>query len=416
MKVGKYIIHHYYVNNCISSMMRGVADFFQNEIFQNSNEIIISTYEKGVQHYLQRLKDNTERFGLNYPFIVFDPGVDFEPDPQAGRFLYKFPSFHDNKIKAGEIPIFEDDNITLSIMTNWIKGTFDVYVWCSSVRELMDMKMLCLNVFGSHGRYISPNDIKGYVILPDEIVGYSYTNEYTRETYSIDWTSNNIELRTIKNIGKDKFVYIFDLNPWIRFTDTPEASSDKYGGGDEVSSYRLDIRCEWECNIPTYFILKWKEEPESYPKIDSIFKEEKARIVMNVDFDYEYFSREYWSSGEDNLFPLRKILTSLGEGADTTNIIRKEERLILKDILLYTISDLDIGVFEDNSASDIIIYLDRDIDDFYKVDVKCKYGNLMLSKHWLPVTKKSIKLITLNCPFLKEGLNIWMGIYELENN
>lgn len=416
MKIGKYIIHHYYVNNCISSMMRGIADFFQNEIFQNSNEIIISTYEKGVQHYLQRLKDNTERFNLKTPFIVFDPGVDFEPDPQFGRFLYKFPSFYNGHIKFGEVPIYKDENIILSIMTNWFKGTFDVYVWCGSVRELMDMKMLSLNVFGGHGRYISPNDIKGYVVLPDEILAYNYLNEYTGESYSIDWTSQNIEIKTIKNIGMNKYVYVFDLKPWIRFVDSPEASSDKYGGGDEVSSYRLDIRCEWECNIPTYFVLKWKEEPESYYKRDSIFKDERARIVLDTEVSYEYFSADYWSKDGYTLFPEYKTLASIGESVDDTSMKRKEEELVLKDVLLYTITDLDMNVFTSNNKVDIIIYLDRDIDDFYKLDVRCKYGKLVLSKHWLPVTKNSIKLITLNCPFLKEGLNIWIGIYEIKNN
>ena len=50
----KQVFHHYYINNCIGSLFRGFADYFQNTFYERSNEIIISTYDKAVQHINER--------------------------------------------------------------------------------------------------------------------------------------------------------------------------------------------------------------------------------------------------------------------------------------------------------------------------------------------------------------------------
>ena len=264
------IFHHYFINNSLSSLIRGIADYFGTEFFDRTKEIVISTYEKGVQHWLERQKNGGEKMTSHYPYIVMDPDMAFEPDPQAGRFFWGYPNFMGQFASQLFKPaIYEDSNLLVAPILNRYKGRFDLIVWCSSIYELMDFRMLTYQLFGGQERIIKPVNIDGVLVLPDELLVYTYDNPYTGESYSLDWANNKSEVILVKNINQNRMVYPFQVNPWIKMLDVNDGA-EKYGGGDEVSDHRITITCEWECSLPTHIGIIATKQPNFSPKSTKI--------------------------------------------------------------------------------------------------------------------------------------------------
>lgn len=417
MEHSVFYYKHYFINNTFLSMFKGIGEFFKNTVFPRATELIISTYEKGVQHYLQRINTPGEKMAPNYPFLVLDPGVDFEPDPQYGRFLYKFPLTDLGINDYNNVYLYSDQNVDIYISFNFFKGSFDLYLWCSSLRELIDSKMFFYNYFAGHGRYFTPRNIKGYVVLPDELKDYKYKNEYTGEEYTIDLTQKNENVKQIfiKNINQIKNVYVYDINPLIRFVDSPEASYDKYGGGDELSSARLDIRLEYECFFPTFIVLKnrygiKKAEKENVGFVNNI------PSIVSYTYSQSDLVNINFSNNLSEIFFLPNKLNVNYIGKDYSNkTIRANENLFLYKTILYILTELDENIIK-NESSNILIRLDEPVSDAYHVFLITKYMALSYGSQWVLPQKNLIELISKNLKFLKKDDSIWIGLYKEEVN
>jgi hypothetical protein len=402
----KYICHHYFINNVMSRMVRGIAEYFGNEFFDRSQEIVISTYEKAVQHFAQRLKEGGgEKHAPRYPFVVFDPGMDFEPDPQAGRFFHGYPNFQGAfAVRLIKPYIYEDDNMVIAPVLNRYKGRFELIVWCSSVYELMDFRMLAIQMFGGHERIIYPRNILGQIIIPDEILGFEYNNPYTQTTYNIDWDANKSEVNLIKNINQNKMIYPFDFRPWIKMTDISDGS-EKYGGsGDELSEYRLNINLEWECSLPTHISLLATKEPI----FDTI-------IEINLDVGF--------SSKCEFVDPITgKIVNTINLAKDTiTHYVQNTEDpeytydwSYYKDKYKYTLSQMDVDSINRQDFGTVYFTLDKPIQKLNQVRVYSKYGPMKRNSQWnLTQNGTRIELVPVELEnAFDAGDEIWVATYE----
>jgi hypothetical protein len=260
----------------MGSFFRGIADFFKTDVYPRTTEIVISTYEKAVQHFHNRTNEAGEKFAPSHPFITFDPSLDFEPEERAGRFLHGYPQFS-NKFSSElyKPDIYKDDNITISPVLNYYRGRFEMIIWCSSVYEMIDNRILTYQFFGGTDRPIQPKNIYAYLILDDALTLYRYNNRYSGESYALDWTNTEIDNVLIKNINQNKYVFPFYITPRIKLVGVGDAS-EKYGSGDELSDYKLSVEMEWECAIPTHLVLISQEFPDV------------ERFVLEIDTGAEY--------------------------------------------------------------------------------------------------------------------------------
>jgi len=413
------VCHHYFINSALSSVIRGFADYFGNTFFERTQDIVISTYEKGVQHYINRMKSGGERMAPKYPFIVFNPELDFEPDPQAGRFLWGYPNFMGSfAAQLFEPFIYDDDNLSIGTVMNRYKGRFEIIVWCSSVYELIDFRLQTLQLFGGLDRPIIPKGISGNIIIPDELVTYSYENPYTGNSYSLDWEANNAEIALIKNIGSNKMVYPFVIKPWLKLTDVSDGS-EKYGGsGDELSEHRLTLNLEWECAIPTHMGLIATMRPDYSQKVMDDLSRRDVSIKFNLDLDYEYrFEFNDPDTGEViNYSDVPHTVMDMYGDEDATSVDDRawSEGKTYINKYQYVITEDDHTSIQSDPAVNFTVTLPETIIDPYMIRVYGKYGQLQLDHQWRLSDESEVEFISFNLTNLQAGDNIWFALYEAD--
>lgn len=376
------VYHHYFINNVIGTYIDGLAKFFKNSLFNRTTEVVVGTYEKALQHYSTRIQDLEERHHPTYPFATLDPSLDFEPDEIAGRFLYQYPQFEPNfAIREFQPRIYEDDNIIVAPVLNRYKGRVELIIWCSSVYEYMDNRLLAYQFFGGLNRIISPTNIEGYFILPDEVVFYDYSNAYTDESYRLDWTNTTVESLLIRNINQNRYVFPFAVQPQIKLTGVSDGS-EKYGG-DDLSEWRLSLEIEWETVLPTHLIMETTHLPEN-----SHIK----TFEIDVGFVYVAATAE---AGSDETTP-NEILLSIYD-TSTEEFTRVDAHY--DNAFNYFLTESDITAIDNDEDVDIDLG-DVSILDSHFLQVYGRYGRMEESYHWImeddhTITLKGVGLTNL---------------------
>lgn len=375
------VYHHYFINNVIGTYIDGLAKFFKNSLFNRTTEIVVGTYEKAVQHYTHRIQDLEEHHHPTYPFATLDPSLDFEPDEIAGRFLYQYPQFEPNfAIREFRPKIYEDDNIIVAPVLNRYKGRIELIIWCSSVYEYMDNRLLAYQFFGGLNRVISPTNIEGYFILPDDVVFYNYNNDYTNEAYQLDWTNTTVDSLLVKNINQNKYTFPFAVQPQIRLTGVTDGS-EKYAG-DDLAEWRLSLEIEWETVLPTHLIMETTHLPErSHLK------------TFEIDVGFVYVAATEAGDGEQSP---NEILLSIYD-TSTEEFTRVDAHY--DNAFNYFLTSSDVTAIDNDEDVDIDLGAVV-IPDSHFLKVYGRYGGMEESYHWIlkddhTITLKGIGLTNL---------------------
>ena len=259
------VYHHQFINNVFGSFFRGLGDWFRNELFNRTTEIVISTFEKAVQYQKKQIEYGGETHSISYPFLSLDPMIDMEPDQIGGIFLHGYQRFSSGQAADMYDPIlYDDNNIRISPVLNRYRGNIEIIVWCSSIYELIDNRIKTFQYFGGLNRPMDIYGIEGYITLPDELISYSYNNPYIKEDYKLDWNNcKGVDVSLIKNINQNKYIFPYSMKPQIKLTSVSDAS-EKYGGGDDLSEYKMSIEIEWEIPLPTHLVLEANKEPNHF--------------------------------------------------------------------------------------------------------------------------------------------------------
>jgi len=375
--------HHYFINNVIGTYIDGLARFFKNDLFDRTTEIVVGTYEKAVQHYTQRIKDLGEEHHPKYPFATLDPSLEFEPEERAGRFLYQYPQFEPGfAMKEFEPKIYEDDNVIVAPVLNRYKGRIELIIWCSSVYEYMDLRLLTYQFFGGLERVITPTNIEGHFILPEEVIFYNYENDYTGNNYTLDWSNTTVDTLLIRNINQNKYVFPFAVQPQIKLVGVSDGS-EKYGA-DDLAEWRLSLEIEWETVLPTHLIFQTTHLPENYHV-----------KVFEIDVGFTYIeaaaSSEEWAPKE--------IMLSIYD-TSSEEITRVDAHY--DNAFNYFLTSDDITAINNNE--DVSIDLGAvDIQLSYLLNVYGKYGRLEESYHWELENEHTIKLRGIGITNMDEG-------------
>jgi hypothetical protein len=417
------VYHHYFINNTIGAIVRGFADYFGNTFFERTQDIVIATYDKGVEHFRNRKNFAGEKMSPKYPFIVVDPQLDFEPDPQAGRFFWGYPQFM-GTLAAQMItpPVYEDENVLIGPVLNRYKGRIDIIVWAGSVYQLIDYRMLAYQMFGGLDRPTYPTTINGYIVLPDEVISYNYSNRYTGSSYSLDWESNRAKVVLVKNINKNRMVYPFKIYPSLKLTDVGDGS-EKYGGsGDELSNHRLNLSFEWECSIPVHLGLIATKHPDysTKPMPNGLggLLEKEVDMYMDMSVGYEFripFMNP--ETGEyDRHTNVSQYIFETYSSIDSTSATGRDvwsDTLVYKDRYNYTLTQADHDAIHDETEPlNFLVYLPMDCTDPYTLRVYGKYGPLIRDHHWKVVGNGIVEFLGWQMVNMQVGDNIWFAVYE----
>lgn len=422
MSVDGAIYHNFFINNTISAIIRGFADWVGNELFDRTQEIVIATYEKGVQHHSQRMKDTGgEKLAPKFPYVVIDPQLDFEPDPQMGRFFHGYPNFMGGFASDMYLPvIYDDGNVRISPILNRYKGQMDVIVWCSSVYDLIDKRMMAYQIFGGQDRIIYPKNIRGNIILPNEILTYTYENPYNGLNYTLDWESSDNQIILVKNINQDRWCFPFSIRPWLKMTSCNDGST-KYGGrSDALGDQRLMISLEWECHIPTHLALMTNKRP-TWEDVENPFYTHNVKLQADISVGYEYSVVVPYvdDAGEDAEtavpYPEHKIVLLAGDSTNGELLndahVITEENLTYSTRYSYTITEEDYAAYHTEPATITTITLPEPCAAQHHLKLVGKYGELIPRYHWRLADENTVEMLGFNLDLLNAGDTIWILYY-----
>lgn len=402
-----YAVHHYtMINNVFGRFVSGLAHYLRTELIPRTQDTIISTYEKAIEHTRQRKKLAGENWSPKYPFLIIDPQIDLEPDPQAGRFLHGYPSFYQKfAAKLYKPNIYEDDNITISPILNRYRGTIECILYNSSIYEMIDNRVWIQQFFGGIGRPIYPKSFQTFIVIPDEYRTFTYKNRYTNEEYLMDWDSSNnsSQILLIKNINQDKLVFPFYITPFITLTGISDGA-DRYGGGsgDMIGDHRLNISLEWECSLPTHMLFSARYVPIPSIPMEFTFATKFKYIKNPITNDLLQIADELQSISD---FGDESVLQSHPEKFnDTSTYERYTDRASKLDLVydrsfnyILTASDISGLTIPDDSTSignNVIINLNERILDERYIRVRAKTGELDRDLQWkLADDEESIELL-----------------------
>lgn len=250
---------HHYINNCWGAFFRGFLNWFGDEFYPFTTKVI-STYDKAVQFFQDREQNRKETDKPMMPAVTLDP-QEFHPEERGGRFQWMYPNLHPKFGARISSPIlYADNNIIITPVRTRFQGTMEIICWLHSVYEYLDV-MTRLHVYsGGTGRWLRPKLFWSYLVLPEALLRMTYTNEYSGESYQIDWNSTENVQTLVKNMGQMKTVYPVLLTPMFRFESINDASQ-KYGG-DDLASWKLGVNVYYEIEIPTFIVVEtdWKLE------------------------------------------------------------------------------------------------------------------------------------------------------------
>jgi hypothetical protein len=391
------LYHNLHVNSTYQGLVRTVVDMFRNEFFPRVDDVIIGTYHKAVERDRQRKRNAGENYSPKFPFISFNPQLDFEPDQQTGLFFNQYPGYRDYNASREWTPmIYDDGNVYIAPSFNRYKGSWEMILWCSSVYELIDYKTRIFQFFGGYNRIKQPT-YEGYFILPDEIKLYNYVNPYTEEEYIIDFSQSLAETHLIKVINQNKLVFPFYNKPFIKLVGVSDGS-DRYGSpsDDELSEHRLTVSLEWESWLPTHVILVAKALPIpcKYFQLD-----------IGVGYQYSEISS---AINQIVTVPIHKLITYV-DTPDSTSL--GSETLIWDSSFIYCITQEDVDKFE-NKENVIVTINDSTMENCLYLNIMSRFGELERDYQWKFLDKNHIKLIYINMSNFVAGDILSFEIYR----
>ena len=395
-----FFIHNVFVHffNDMMEYMKYLYPRFQYTVF--------GTYDKAVE-YLDKMAEycrETDKPLL--PALIMNPSGDFDlADAIAGgRQLWRFPNLAWGQSRYLFDPIYQDKNIQVWVSFMRIKGEIEILALLNSFYEYTDVRMLLLNIFGGTDRIIEPSFFSSFVILPEELVNYTYTNEYTGRTYQIDWFGAGARIELIKTTGKSEVVVPCRIKPQVSLVSLSDASS-KYGGTDKLADWRLGGTINYEVELPNFIVL------------------EGDYLAQNIDVELRYGSAYSAYNTYDIPVNRQRIEYSL----DWKNLKETEDSRIVPDVqdttgfcevtetadLLYNTRYFHIvSEAEVDSTADLVITIPEEVTDQVYLIVNSIDGKLDYGDHYTLANDGVTLTIRNDTVDYKKGWIIELYIYD----
>ena len=266
---------HFFINNCFGSFYRGLLNWFGDSFYPEFNYKVIGTYDKAIEYFNKTLENAGEIETNILPSITLDPSGEFEPEERGGRFSWQYPNLSPTLGARLFKPIYQDDQVKVTPVFTRFQGTCEMSMWCRSIYEYLDIRTALYMWSGGIGRILRPTTFWSYIVVPDEILDFNYTNDVTGQTYQLDWRSTDAAMTLIKNMDQMKVVYPVQLTPWFQIDSISDSSQKQ--GGTELASYRLNTTLKYEIELPTYLV------------VDSDWKLDRTMITISMGSVYSKY-------------------------------------------------------------------------------------------------------------------------------
>ena len=248
---------YHFIHNVYASFFADMLDYFSTYLYPRFEYTVVGTYDKAVEYLekCQQYERETDKPLL--PALILNPSGEFDNADamSGGKQLWRFPNLAYGLNKRLFDPVYQDENLLATVSFMRIKGEIELLMLLNSFYEYCDIRMLFLNIFGGRDRIIYPRFFSSFIILPDELLNYEYTNEYTGQHYKIDWFGAGARRELVRSTAREEVVIPVRIKPQISLVSLGDGSS-RYGGADRLADWRLTATINYEVEMPNYFILQ----------------------------------------------------------------------------------------------------------------------------------------------------------------
>ena len=394
--------HYQFIHNVFGHFFKDTLDYFTTYLYPRFEYRVVGTYDKAVEYLNKEAALNREVDMPNLPALILNPTGEFGPaDASAGgKQLWRYPNLAPGMIKRIFAPVYQDANNQVHVGFIRIKGDIELLMLTNSFYEYCDLRLYSIQIFGGLDRWIYPQYFSSFIILPQELIDYRYTNEYTGLSYKLDWASANATTELVKSTAKNELVLPCTIKPQFKMIGMTD-NSTRYGGADKLADWRLGVNLEYEIEIPAYWIL------------------EADYLAENIQLEIGYGST--FSAHSDYKPPVNRQLTDYhwDLGLDETS------NSTITDVSDATSEMTWVGDYEFNtryfhivtaeeaaSTTNVVINIPETIDFYRKIVVNSKFGKLDYGDHYTLTDDGDSITIKVADVDLEEGMIIEIYVYK----
>ena len=394
--------HITFIHGVFANYFNDVLEYFSTYLHPRFEYKIVSTYDKAVQYLKNQTESGREIDQPNLPALVLNPTGDFSlADANTGaKQLYRFPNFAPGFLKRLYDPIYQDQHMLITPGFTRFKGEIELIMLLNSFYEYCDLRVLLIQIFAGLDRFIYPRWFNSYIILPDELINYRYTNEYTGVSYKINWFNSGGSTELIKTTNQNELVYPCTIKPIMKMTGMSDGS-ERYGSTDRVAKWRLVTNIEYEVEFPTFLVL------------ESDYLLEKLELEVRYGSTYStYSAAEIPVNRETTDFSWNFGLDSTSDSEitdidDTTAEIDIQTSYVFNTRYFHIITEEQA-----ESETDILITIPEQITDKKSLIVNSKSGNMHYGDHYMIINDGNTLKIKVANVTLTSGQIIELFVYE----
>jgi len=400
---------YFFIHNVYANFFKDSLDYFSLHLYPRFEHRVVGTYDKAVEYIQKVCQYDREVDKPMLPALILNPSGDFElADGNAGgRQLWRFPNLAPGMIKRIFDPVYQDANTQVTVGFIRMQGDIELLMLLNSFYEYCDLKMLLLQIFGGYERWIYPQFFTTFIILPEELINYEYTNPYTGLKYKLDWKSAGAYDKLVRTTARNELVIPCHIKPTYKLTGFSDAST-RYGGADTLADWRLGATIRYEIEIPSYLVLQ------------SDYLVEEVRINIQAGSTYSAYSdytvpelmihREAtkdWGLDETSNTVITDDSTAIGCVIDTAATEREYE---FHTRYFHTITQA-----EADSTVNVSIAIPEQIDDLPGFIVNSKYGEMAYGSNYLLADAGNTLVINVETVDLEVGMVIELYVYKRNN-
>ena len=219
----------------------------------------IGTYSKEIDRLAKEQEQVEEEPNKPLlPALIINPTeMDLVETGKGGQQFYRFPHLSSGMLSRLFLPIYRDSNISILPGFSRVSGTLECLAICNSIYEYLDLKMrLRLFFLGDTQKPIFPQWFQSRIILPNELLLYTFENDVTGESYELDWNNSvGAEDQLVETIGREEKVLPCQIKPWYWLSDISDGS-ERYGGSEKLPEWVLNFSIGYEVELPTFIIIE----------------------------------------------------------------------------------------------------------------------------------------------------------------
>ena len=247
--------HYTFIHNVFGNFVRETMNYYADYLYPRFSWKVISTYDKAVAYISDQSQYGRETDMPMRPGLILNPSGEMDIESPYGKMAARFPNTAPLYTKYTFDPVYQDENVIVTVGFTRLKGNFEFLALLPSFYEYFDFKILLLQMFRGIGRYNYPIWVNSFIIIPEELYNYEYDNPVTGVHYKLDWDKYGVYDKLIETTNKHEKVLPCRTLPYYKLESISDGST-KLGGAPDLPDWKINFTLEYEVEIPSFLVLE----------------------------------------------------------------------------------------------------------------------------------------------------------------